>query len=326
MLNIFKNIFMMLILLAGTLLAATGINENEVRINVKLINSNAILCEPLPTMIEIINEGKKPFEIYRGIYNYEDINVIVNNQKNEYILCAQELSVLKLPYSILVNVIQPGEKLVMNSDLRCYPPFWQAGNYNVQYVVNINKKDYLSQLFMLNIGYPTGIDLEAFEKGQIDNKVNDNYCIKRVALRDKKKICSPCVSATSEKIFAALSNKDLIAKYPTSRYTAWAANKTIIDLTSLDEKRIAEGIKKKIYPKTEKALWMKEKGNEILKSYPDFAYAEKIKVAVAISEIVLDNETEGIKILQDLVQNSQSKEAEWSKRFLDAWSQKKILK
>ena len=83
------------------------------------------------------------------------------------------------------------------------------------------------------------------------------------------------------------------------------------------------------------AAWAKGKSIFILKNHPDFIFSDKLRLIIAICDIVLGKESEGIKQIQDLIQAEEEKikaspseklisnDIQWAKKFLDAWQKKK---
>ncbi len=194
---------------------------------------------------------------------------------------------------------------------------------------------------------PTGIEAEAY-KIILDNAYEEyedelNRRIKHLRFYDVLDCKFP----------------DILRNYPSSIYTAWIYYSKIFDPTNMKVEEAIGRLKRNVYtdielhapePDPDKwdiyngrimkgrrtissapevALWRKEKSELILRYHPDFPFANKLKVQIALCNISLGREEEGISQLQNLIKQAKSepenphqpikKEAEWAEKFLQLW-------
>ena len=304
-----------------------------------ILNSNAILCEPMHILLIATYHGIEPINAFEN----KD-TIFVNNEKANYncFLKGHMVEDVNIPKKLL---IKPGDIIKIGDDLRCYAPFSKPGKYEVRIEKKLNEELTLKwPSFTVVISEPTGIDKKLFDAAQERNIPDMKSCQKDQFGNCKKDLLSPCIdSRGGDKCFDdnKISLEEMLDNYPTSCYTAWIPSSSISENTVNDPRTTVKFIKANKYwdgnsiydPKVKgyfKRLdgpdydkWKREKILEILKYCPRFPRKDGLIVTAAISNIVLGNEKEGIEMLKKLINESNSREAAWAKQFLEEWTKQK---
>ncbi|OGF67867.1 MAG: hypothetical protein A2Y62_01225 [Candidatus Fischerbacteria bacterium RBG_13_37_8] len=149
----------------------------------------------------------------------------------------------------------------------------------------------------------------------------------------------------------------LLKKFPGSIYTAWTYFHRMYDPTKIEAHYTVVDLRKSNYPPRgiyipeseayegyglnthlnsgiESAKWIKEKSELILSHHPDFPFANKLRIQIALSNIALGIEKKGILQLQTFFKQSTEKkvlskkpletEAEWAEKFLALWAKERL--
>jgi len=321
-----------MILLSPCIYAAKPIS-NDFSYEIKNYNPDAIICEPLIVEITATYKGITPVEAW------PNNTVFVNNEKMTFNACLHG----RLMGDISKRLIKQGDSFTMGENLRCYPPFWKPGRYVVYFEQNNDEATVLrTPSFEIKISEPTGIDKQLYDYAQSKNPPDSKMCQKDQNGNCRKDLWSPCITwSVKDQCFEKISWNEIATKYPTSCYAAWIYNNYIGNITIGNPQATVVSIKKNNYHDgnsvpcltakdgweglrgSEYFKWENEKSLEIIASCPRFPHKDKLIVVTAVNNIVLGKESEGIRMLKELIRTSSSREANWARQFLEEWEKQK---
>jgi len=281
----------------------------------------AVYCEPTSLNVTWRNVSEEELVIGSSLKPTESsaVTIFVNDKP-----------VLKFPlpeatkyYSAEEFILKPGESYTgsVGTMLLNLSP----GTYQIKAVADLTKLNGLSvhgnetiesKSIEFTLMTPAGESLETWE-----------YAIARtksVAL--KEKMVEACV---------VLRKPDVLNLFPTSIYAAWLVWPKIEDPSREEPRKLKKLIENGYYPNSNSvpdpktssgwrelprgksmAEWQLEWAERILKSQPDFPFAEKLQLVVALNKLVLDDHEGSLRILTEL-SKKKNDIGEWSREFVN---------
>ena len=130
----------------------------------------------------------------------------------------------------------------------------------------------------------------------------------------------------------------ILDKYPTSTYSAWIIFRSLNEPEGWEPEKMKMLIAKNLYPlmndvpdpnspngwrpitRKEAKEWEITSAEQILANHPDFPYARRLRLVIAIDTIALGNKEKGIKLLQEIAQDRDTKEGQWASKFVSLWN------
>ncbi|OGF67769.1 MAG: hypothetical protein A2Y62_13905 [Candidatus Fischerbacteria bacterium RBG_13_37_8] len=312
--------------------------EDDFDFDIKIYNSDAILCEPLWVDITATYKGNEQIEA-----SLSSILLFVDNEKVTFNACIIYGHVSR---SRGFRILKKEDSFKIIEDLRCFPPFWKSGKFNVRFEIENDTELLLrTASFEINISEPTGVDKQLYDYAQSVNSPDLKICIKDQSGKCNEDLWSPCTTSSAfDECFKNVTWDEMATEYPNSCYTAWIYNNRIRNLTIKDPRSTANSIKNSKYRAgnsvwdlwgskikgtqkhlsgTEYCRWEIEKSLAIINSCSRFPQKDRLMLSIAINNIKLGNEQRGIEILKTLIRESNSREAVWAKEFLEEWMAQK---
>ena len=318
-----KKYLFLLIIILTSIIANTAQNMNELfRIEAIPMKSIYILGEPIMIYGKITYLGKEPIKlpIYRSITmgikescdgpnpeltipdmppdwwsQSEVIKPGWSVEKEEYInWCILRPRIVKVGY---VMSFHPPEGKILPKDM------WQG--------------DVISEWKQIEIVKPEGIDAEA-----IYSLLGSN----------------PTWQKFHE--WPSKYRKDIFKKYPSSTYAAWMMLNSLDNPQGAKPEKIMELMKKNQFPIVRSVYdpafiegWKQLSGNElaewqikwseyILDHHPDFAFAKRLKLVIAIDSIVIGQKEKGLLLLNEIAKEKNTKEGNWAAEFITLYRSK----
>lgn len=314
-----------------SLLAFSAQASAQMKLNLELVPpvGKATLCEPIKLRIGWQNTSEKPIAIGKR-YNpatSSAVSLVVNGETHRMPLPGTTLEI-EDPLMGTTGYLQPQQKLEGEVELAALdlPP----GDYRIQAVADFRGRasDSFSGIaesavVTLKLDSPRGIDLTAYE---YHNEHQD-----RDKDAEEERESSPCSTIMDRE---GPSMGMLLSEFPDSIYAAWLILPSLYAPNSWDPIKIKEFLATGSWPlpnsvpdpsapggwrKYEGAAlahWQMEWTERILKNHPDFAYADRLKLVLAIDQLAVGDKKTGTLSLQQVARNEDTAEGAWAKKFL----------
>ena len=133
-------------------------------------------------------------------------------------------------------------------------------------------------------------------------------------------------------------NHKILKEFPTSIYAAWMIFGRLNNPEGWEPEKMKMLIAKNLYPnleyifdyysptgarfltKKEAKEWEITSAEQILANHSDFPYARRLRLVIAVDTIALGNKEKGIKLLQEIARDKDSREGQWASRFVSLWN------
>jgi len=165
-----------------------------------------------------------------------------------------------------------------------------------------------SNHFKIKLTRPIGLDLKAFE--QYADKCNE---VGEINLR-------------------------LLKEFPTSIYAAWMIFGRFNYPEGWEPEKMKMLIGKNLFPmmnyipdpyspngwrpitRKEAKEWQIKSAEQIVANHPDFPYARRLRLVIAVDTIALGDKEKGITLLQEIARDKDTREGQWASKFISLWN------